>query len=317
MLRISRCGPDLLLDDLDLALDLLSDDTGIRDPVPDLLDLSFEFAQLLPARLIFLPVPLEKITGFFEISLNCLFVLFYRFQLGQVLLVLQKEKIDVSRLQGVSLLEEYLGLLRLSFQCRDLFLQFGEDIVDPDQILLLAGELLQGHILASLELDDSHRFVEEFPAVLGLVTEDLVDLPLAYDRVAFLADSGVVEKLVNISEPARRAVHQILRLAASVDPSRHGHFLVVRGKFVVGIVQCDSHVSISHGLSRFRAGKYDVLHGGAAQLLDPLLAQHPADSVRHIALSAAVGPYDSRDPVMKVKSDLVGKRFKALDLDTF
>jgi hypothetical protein len=53
------------------------------------------------------------------------------------------------------------------------------------------------------------------------------------------------------------------------------------------------------------------------QLFDLLLAQNPADRVGDIALAAAVGAYDSRDPVMKVKSDLVGKRFKALDLDTF
>jgi hypothetical protein len=39
----------------------------------------------------------------------------------------------------------------------------------------------------------------------------------------------------------------------------------------------------------------DILHLRSAKSLDPLLADHPADGIRNVALSAAVRAHDSRD----------------------
>ena len=88
MIRICGSCADLFLDDLDLALDLLSDDAGVCDPVADLLDLSFKFAQPLTALFIFLSGPVMAFPGVLKISPDRLFVFFYRFKFREVLLVL-------------------------------------------------------------------------------------------------------------------------------------------------------------------------------------------------------------------------------------
>ena len=51
---------------------------------------------------------------------------------------------------------------------------------------------------------------------------------------------------------------------------------------MVGIIQRDRHIRVSHRFPGLRAGEDDVLHGGSAQLFDLLLAQYPAHSVRNI-----------------------------------
>ena len=86
---------------------------------------------------------------------------------------------------------------------------------------------------------------------------------------------------------------------------------------MIAVVQGNGHVGKPLGLSHLGSRKDDVLHAGAAQLLDALFAQHPAHGVGHIALSAAVGAHDTGDAVMEFKYQLIGKGFKPLNLNTF
>ena len=55
VLRIAGCRSDLLLEDLDIALDLLAHDARIGDLVAGRLDLLLQHGQLLPAGLVVLP----------------------------------------------------------------------------------------------------------------------------------------------------------------------------------------------------------------------------------------------------------------------
>jgi hypothetical protein len=86
---------------------------------------------------------------------------------------------------------------------------------------------------------------------------------------------------------------------------------------MVAVVQGDSHVGKSLGLSHLGSRKDDILHAGAAQLLDALLTQYPAHGVGYIALAAAIGTHDAGDAVMEFKYQLIGKGFKPLNLNTF
>ena len=86
---------------------------------------------------------------------------------------------------------------------------------------------------------------------------------------------------------------------------------------MVAVVQGNGHIGKPLGLSHFGSRKDDILHAGAAQLLDALLAQHPADRIGHIALAAAVGAHDAGNAVMEFKYQLIGKGFKPLNLNTF
>ena len=86
---------------------------------------------------------------------------------------------------------------------------------------------------------------------------------------------------------------------------------------MVRVVQGDGHRGVAQRPPVLRAGEDDILHASAPQLLDPLLPQDPAHSVRHIALTAPVGTHDPGDTIVKIKHDLICKRFKALYLYTF
>ena len=57
-----------------------------------------------------------------------------------------------------------------------------------------------------------------------------------------------------------------------------------------------------------------VLHLGAAQGPGALLAQHPADRIGDVALSAAVGADDGRDPAAELQFSFLGKGFEPLHL---
>ena len=86
---------------------------------------------------------------------------------------------------------------------------------------------------------------------------------------------------------------------------------------MVRIVQRNRHIGKAQGPPQLGAGKNDILHGMSPQLFDLLLAQDPADRVGDIALAAAVGADDGRDPVMEFELYFVCEGFKSLYFYTF
>ena len=79
---------------------------------------------------------------------------------------------------------------------------------------------------------------------------------------------------------------------------------------MVAVIQRNRHIGIAQRFSQFGTGKNNVLHRCAAQLLDSLLAQHPAHGVCNITLSAAVWSDNTGDSVVELKQDFIGKGFK-------
>ena len=86
---------------------------------------------------------------------------------------------------------------------------------------------------------------------------------------------------------------------------------------MVRIIECDRNICVAEGLTIFRSRKDNILHRGSSKLLDRLFSKDPAYCVRNVTLAASVRSYDSRNSFMKIKYDLVGKRFKAVYLNTF
>ena len=85
---------------------------------------------------------------------------------------------------------------------------------------------------------------------------------------------------------------------------------------MIGIVQRDRHISISQRFSHLCTGKDHILHGHTAKLFNPLLTEHPSDRIRYIALAGAVRSHNTRNTVVKLESDLIGKGFKPMYLYT-
>ena len=86
---------------------------------------------------------------------------------------------------------------------------------------------------------------------------------------------------------------------------------------MIGIIQCDGNRSKPQRFTVLCSGKNHILHIAAPQLFGALLSQNPADSIRHIAFSAAIWSDDAGDPIMKFKCDFICKGFESLYFNTF
>src|SRR5690606_16788782 len=70
------------------------------------------------------------------------------------------------------------------------------------------------------------------------------------------------------------------------------------------------------GFARVRAFEDDVLHLAAAKRLGALLAQHPADGVGDVALSATVGTDNRGYTGLETEGRVVGKTFETVELES-
>ena len=86
---------------------------------------------------------------------------------------------------------------------------------------------------------------------------------------------------------------------------------------MVGVVQRNGYRCIAQRLSVLCAGKDDILHTPATELLYPLFSENPAYRIGNVALAAAVWADDTGYSVVEVEFDFVGKRLKALYLNAF
>ena len=191
-------------------------------------------------------------------------------------------QIHVDKLHLVALGKIDLCLLALILQRADLTLQLAQDIIDTDQIRLLAVELLNGSLLAMLVLDDSGSLIKKLPALIRLSVEDLFHLSLSDQGIPFFSDTGIKEQLLDIPHSDGGSVDQVFRFTGPVQTPCDRYLLVVNRKRVIRIVQRDRDISIAHRPALHRAGKDHILHGSAAQLLCRLLTQNPPDRIGYI-----------------------------------
>ena len=312
MLGTGPGGADLLLKKFDVAFQLAADQIGFRYFVPDLRD------QRIQSRESVLNVVILDIGRFIlssggcEIHVRNLQVSGKPVHLFRHLMMLQEEAIDVCRLELFTLLQINSCLFGLSLQRADLLLQFLQNIRHADKVCLLIFKFFDRLFLAAFVFDNTGSLIEEFAPVFRFVGQNFIDLALSDDGVAFLADSGVIKQLIDITQSALYAVQQIFALAGPVDSSGNRDFLVIHGKLVVRIVQRNCHIGKAQRFSQLCSGKNNILHGCAAQLFDALFSEHPADRVRDIALSASVRSDDPRDSVVELKPHFVRKGFESL-----
>ena len=317
MLFIASDRINLFLQDIDFTFQLSTEHTGIRKLGTFLFDL---FIQTLD----FCLYPLVLFFNMFifgcgvrQIAGSDFLFFLHPGKLFPEPGVFQKKNIDIQGFERFLFLQINLCFFRLLFQGLHLFFQFTQYITDTQQILLFILQLPLGGGLPSFKLHNAGGFVKKLSSFFRFSAEDFINLALADDGIAFLADTGIIKKLIHILQSHRRTVHQVFTLPGTVNPPGNGDFIKLDGELVIPVIQCDRHIGIAHGLTDFRTGKYDILHGSAAQLFDALLAQNPADSIRHIAFPAAVWPYNTGDSVMELKRYFIGKGFESVYLYTF
>ena len=73
----------------------------------------------------------------------------------------------------------------------------------------------------------------------------------------------------------------------------------------------------THRFARIGAVENDIGHFATTKRLGRLLAEHPADGVENIGLTAAVGPDDGSYAFVEIEDSFISKRFKPKKLERF
>ena len=209
---------------------------------------------------------------------------------------------------------------------------FFQDVENPRQILAGAFQLGFRQALAGLEAGDAGGFFDDGAPVLRLGTQNLPDAPLLDNGVAFRAQAGAHEQVLNVAQAGNVAVDQVFALAGSIQAARDGHFAGLVGDrggavavggmrrgFARGRIH-QRHRDRSHAerLAIPRARKNHIFHASAAQTFGGLFAEHPTNGVAQIGFSTAVRTHNRGDAAaIEFEFRTLAKRFKTLEFDAF
>ena len=86
---------------------------------------------------------------------------------------------------------------------------------------------------------------------------------------------------------------------------------------MIAVIQSNGNRSKAKGLSGLRAGKNNVLHVSASELLGTLFSKNPADRITYVAFPTAVWANDSRNSIMKFEIDFLCKGLKPVHFNIF
>ena len=150
----------------------------------------------------------------------------------------------------------------------------------------------------------------------GFEREDLLDLALADHRAVAAAEADVGEQLDEVGAPHRRAVDQVLALAAAVQPPRDRDLAEVelRQRAVLVVEQQLDLAEVGRRMAG-RAREEDVVRLLRAQLVRAQRAGGPEQRVGHVRLARAVRADDDGDARLEANLDRLRERLEAAQLD--
>ena len=206
------------------------------------------------------------------------------------------------------------GLLGLTLQLIGLTAQFAQDVGEAGEVLLGLANLAEGLAAVGTELGHAGGLFEDGAAVLGTRGEDGVDLALGQHGVTRGAHARAHEESLDVLQAARGLVEEVGVRAVAIGSPRDGDLVKLRPQGLLAFGKDERHLGHAQGLARVRAVEDDVLHLGATQGAGALLAEHPPNRVRHVALAATIRPHNGNHPRLEREPRLVREAFEALNL---
>ena len=128
------------------------------------------------------------------------------------------------------------GCLGLPAERAELPGEFGAQVGDPVEVGLQSGELAQRLVLAATMLEHAGGLFDEAAALEWVGVQDLVEPALPDDDVHLLAQTGVVEQLLDVEQPGRCAVDGVLAAAGAEQRPGDRHLGVLDRNRTVGVV---------------------------------------------------------------------------------
>ncbi len=216
---------------------------------------------------------------------------------GFMVLHLSHRQVDLDRPAPLFEFQILLGLLAVFTQAVDPALDLKNDIVHPVQVPGGIGELSLRIILPAPVADDAGGFLEDRSPAFSPVVDDIRDLPLTDDGIAFHAHAGIHDQLPHILQTAGISVDLVFTFSGSDHPAGDRHLVVFDGQYVFMVIDDKCYFRNATSLPALCPCENNLLHFPAPQLLRALFPQHPADGVGDIAFPAAVGTNDAGDAV--------------------
>ncbi len=200
----------------------------------------------------------------------------------------------------------------LAFERPQLPADLAQQIGEAQEVAFGRLEPAFGLLLALAELQDPGRFLDDRPAVLGSRVEHRVELALADDDVLLAADAGVGEEVLDVEQPARDAVDEVLRLTGPEEHPGDRHLGELDRQQPRGVVDRERDLGPPERRPIGGAGEDDVVHLGAAQRPGALGAEHPRDRIHDVRLARPVGADDDTHPGFELERGLVREGLEAL-----
>ena len=204
------------------------------------------------------------------------------------------------------------GRRRLPLERPDLAPHLAHQVAQALQVLGRPRQPALGPLAAAAVLQHAGRLLDDGPPVLGPGVQHGVELALADDHVLLAAHAGVAEQLLNVEQPARRAVDGVLAVAGAEERPGDGDLGQVDRELARRVVDGERHLGPAQLGPRGGPGENDVLHFRRAQRARPLGAEHPGHGVDDVGLAAPVGADHHGDPGLEFQHRRVGEGLETL-----
>jgi hypothetical protein len=171
-----------------------------------------------------------------------------------------------------------------------------------------ARELQLRAVPAALEDAEAGRVLDQRAQLRRPAGEDLLHAALADDRAA---EPELGEQLDDVRPPHGRAVHEVLALAAAVQPARDRERREVEPPDAVRALELELDLAERGRSPLARAPEEHVVWLLGAELGRAQAPRRPDDRVRDIGFPGAVRPDEDGDARLEPKLDRVGEALEA------
>jgi hypothetical protein len=206
------------------------------------------------------------------------------------------------------------SLLGLLLQLMHALAQLGKQVLQTLQLQAHLAQTALCFTLPQLVLAHPGCLLQQAAPLLDSSAEQLLDHLQLDDRIAVRCQAAIEQQLLEIAQPARHPVEQILALPVPIQPAREHHLRKVYGEQPSDVLQPQRHLRHPQGLERPTAVEDELLHRLTAQHRRALLAQHPSDCIHDVALATAVGTHNRGQPLWENQPRRKGKRLEAQQL---
>ena len=138
---------------------------------------------------------------------------------------------------------------------------------------------------------------EKHTAVVRLVGENRLDHVGVHLRVCTGAETRVKQERMHIAQAAFLVVDKVFARTVAVHTAGHYDLGIFRRERTVTVVDDNGYFGKAHRGTFLGTAKDYVLHLAHAEERRPLFAEHPADGICNIRLTASVRTHDGRKPL--------------------